>query len=40
MLIDMATSLAPADAPLSEADLEDPDPWDIIDEDGESPYRD
>jgi HNH endonuclease len=40
MLIDMATSLAPADAPLSEADLEDPDPWDVIDEDGESPYRD
>ena len=40
MLIDMASSLAPADAPPSEADAEGPDPWDLLDEDGESPYRD
>jgi hypothetical protein len=40
MLIDMATSLAPADAPLSEADSEGPDPWDLDDDDGPSPYSD
>ena len=36
MLLDMATSLSPA---VVEPDSG-PDPWDLIDDDGESPYRD
>ena len=41
MLLDMATSLAPAELPASAPDDEiGPDPWDLIDDDGESPYRD
>jgi hypothetical protein len=41
MLLDMATSLAPADsgAAVVAEDIG-PDPWDLIDDDGESPYRD
>jgi hypothetical protein len=36
MLLDMATSLSPA---VAEGEAG-PDPWDLIDDDGESPYRD
>ena len=40
MLLDMAISLAPAEsAATPEVDVG-PDPWDLPDDDGESPYKD